>query len=188
MEIIKAFFIFCILNHPYHNLIIFYLINVKYEIFSIYFLKFSEWFYKQFKTCRWGGCLESTTACLACIFNQRKYLQPCIYYSSNECKACIITVGPTICSKLKLWWIISSLFDILTKKVTKQRETENSRVPLRYLPKKLFKPLDFQDYILAIHFQFEIKTPLNRLREEPVVAFFLPPFSTILGLNKINIR
>ena len=65
---------------------------------------------------------------------------------------------------------------------------ENSRVPLRYLPKKLFKPLDVQDYILAIHFKFEIKIPLNQLREEPVVAFFLPPFSTTLGLNKINIR
>ena len=65
---------------------------------------------------------------------------------------------------------------------------ENSRVPFRYLPKNLFKPLDVQDYILAIYFQFEIKTPLNRLREESVVAFFLPLFSTILGLNKINIR
>ena len=67
-------------------------------------------------------------------------------------------------------------------------QMENSRVPLLYLPKKFFKPLDVQDYILAIHFKFEIKIPLNQLREEPVVAFFLPSFSTILGLNKINIR
>ena len=62
------------------------------------------------------------------------------------------------------------------------------RVPLRYLPKSFSKPLDVQDYILAIHFKFEIKIPLNQLREEPVVAFFLPPFSTILGLNEINMR
>ena len=27
----------------------------------------------------------------------------------------------------------------------------------RYLPKKLFKQLDVQDYILTIHFKFEIK-------------------------------
>ena len=53
---------------------------------------------------------------------------------------------------------------------------------------KFFKPLDVQDYILAIHFKFEIKIPLNQLREELVVAFFLPPFSTILGLNRINMR
>ena len=68
------------------------------------------------------------------------------------------------------------------------KEKENSRVPLWYLSKKFFKPLDVQDYILAIHFKFEIKIPLNQLRKEPVVAIFLPPFSTILGLNKINIR
>ena len=36
-------------------------------------------------------------------------------------------------------------------------QKENSR----YLPKKLFKPLDVQDYILTIHFTFEIKIPLN---------------------------
>ena len=64
---------------------------------------------------------------------------------------------------------------------------ENSRVPLRYLPKSFSKPLDVQYYILVIHFKFEIKIPLNQLREEPV-AFFLPPFSTIFGLNKINMR
>lgn len=41
---------------------------------------------------------------------------------------------------------------------------------------KFSKPLDGQDVILAIHFKFEIKIPLNQLREEPVVAFFLPLF------------
>ena len=44
------------------------------------------------------------------------------------------------------------------------KEKENSRVPLWYLLKKIFKPLHVQDY-MAIHFKFEIKIPLNQLKK-----------------------
>ena len=63
---------------------------------------------------------------------------------------------------------------------------ENSRVPLRYLPKRFSKPLDVHDNILAIHFKFEIKISLPV--EGRTGGILSSSLSTILGLNKINMR
>ena len=77
------------------------------------------------------------------------------------------------------------------------KNEENSRVPpfIPFIPyPKVFKSSDVQDYILTIHFKFEIKISLNRLRKNwlwPSTVsfnFFLHSQLFILGLNKINMR
>ena len=88
--------------------------------------------------------------------------------------------------------IMQIIIKLKQKRLIKKKE--NSRVP-RIIPyQKVFKPSNVQDYILAIHFKFEIKIPLSRLREEQLwpstvsFNFFLHSKLFIMGLNKINIK